>query len=93
MHHHRDIQLGDQLEKRQGVVVVRVVAGDRGHDHDALEAVLGDGALQLFQHIIAAGWQRAGEGGQAVRIFILGFGEKLIVFADHRQLLRRLASP
>ena len=66
MYHHRDIELGDQLEERPSLIGVRIVSLVARVDQDPLQPVLLDRPLELFQVSVATAWLRRGHWPDAV---------------------------
>ena len=92
MHEHRNIERRDELEEGQRIIVIRVVAGQRRQDNDALAAILGDGALELAQKLVAA-IRLAGR--KRINVVVL-LGERGQVAVDHLyglELLRFVLVP
>ena len=81
MDHHRDVEIGAELEERPCLVGVRVVVLMAGADHHALHAVDLDRAFQLLEIVVASVRDRACERIDLAGVLVLLLGQEFVDLA------------
>src|SRR5215471_4075930 len=85
VHHHRDSEACDQLEKWPSLIVVGVGALMARVDEHALQAAFNDRSLKLFQKRLAAAGEGAGKNHNPVSMLVLNLGSVVIPAMEKRQ--------